>query len=140
MSLFKLFLLFLSIQLTVFAPDDNKVNLTIHIKEIRNNKGNIILELRNGKKKFVKGITKKVKDKKCTIIIKNLKPGKYSYKYFHDENKNKKLDTGFMGIPKEGYGFSNNASGKFGPPAFKKTVFSIKKSSKHSCKPYYINL
>ena len=38
----------------------------------------------------------------------NLPPGTYAAKVMHDENDNGKLDTNFMGMPIEGYGFSNN--------------------------------
>jgi len=36
-----------------------------------------------------------------------------------------KLDTNFLGIPKEPYGFSNNPSTLFGPPSFKKASFVL---------------
>jgi uncharacterized protein (DUF2141 family) len=32
-------------------------------------------------------------------------------------------DKNFFGIPQEGYGFSNNARGSMGPPAFDKAAF-----------------
>ena len=59
------------------------------------------------------------------VSIPNLEAGKYAIAVFHDENKNKKLDKNFVGIPKEGYGFSNNAVGKLGPPKFSETSFSL---------------
>ena len=37
---------------------------------------------------------------------------------YQDLNRNQKLDTGFAGIPKEPYGFSNGARGRFGPASF----------------------
>lgn len=43
---------------------------------------------------------------------------KYAIAVYHDVNSNSKLDKNFFGIPKEGYGFSNNARGTFGPPSF----------------------
>ncbi len=45
-------------------------------------------------------------------------PGRYAVALFHDENDNGVLDTNLMGIPVEGYGFTNNARGTFGPPDF----------------------
>jgi uncharacterized protein (DUF2141 family) len=70
-----------------------------------------------------------------------LKPGKYAFKYFHDENNNnKKMDTNVIGIPKEGYGFSNNAKGRFGPPDFKDTIFEIKNDTTIICTINYINI
>lgn len=44
---------------------------------------------------------------------------------FHDENENGKLDTNFLGIPKEGFGFSRNPRVMFGPPGFKESVLSV---------------
>ena len=38
----------------------------------------------------------------------NLPAGNYAVQVMHDENENNKLDTNFMGMPIEGYGFSNN--------------------------------
>ena len=43
-------------------------------------------------------------------------------------NENKKIDTNFLGIPKEPYGFSNQKKGRFGPPKFKEVVFKLNKS------------
>jgi uncharacterized protein (DUF2141 family) len=58
-------------------------------------------------------------DKKCTLLFKNLKPGKYAVRYFHDENLNGVMETNMAGKPKEGYGFSNNVTGMFGLPRLK---------------------
>ena len=40
--------------------------------------------------------------------FKNLKPGSYAVMITHDENGNGKLDSNLMGMPLEGFGFSNN--------------------------------
>src|SRR5262245_43967145 len=53
----------------------------------------------------------------------NIAPGRYAVSVFHDENSNGKLDTKFMGIPREGVGASNNATGHFGPPSFDAASF-----------------
>jgi uncharacterized protein (DUF2141 family) len=44
----------------------------------------------------------------ASFIFKDLKPGSYAVMITHDENGNGKLDTNLMGMPLEGYGFSNN--------------------------------
>jgi len=49
--------------------------------------------------------------------------GTHAVAFFHDENSNGKLDTKFMGIPREGVGASNNAKGHFGPPKFDAAAF-----------------
>ena len=44
----------------------------------------------------------------ATFLFKDLKPGNYAVMITHDENGNGKLDANVVGMPLEGYGFSNN--------------------------------
>ena len=62
------------------------------------------------------------------ISVKGLKRGTYAIEVFHDENRNGEFDQGLLGIPLEGYGFSNNASGFLGPPSFKGAVVIFNKN------------
>jgi len=109
------------------------------VKNLENNKGSILVDFRDGKDQKLKDYTEKIVDKKCSVTVRSLSPGKYSFKYFHDENNNKELDKYWIGAPSEGYGFSNNAKGTFGPPDFKETIFEIKKDTTIFCTPYYFN-
>ena len=54
-----------------------------------------------------------------------LPPGEYAITVFFDHNKNGKLDTNLIGIPKEPMGLSNNARAKYGPPKYEDAVFSL---------------
>lgn len=45
-------------------------------------------------------------------------PGRYAIVVIHDENENQKLDRNFFGIPKEGFGFSNNPRVIFSAPSW----------------------
>lgn len=51
--------------------------------------------------------------------------GRYSISSFHDRNANEKLDSNFVGLPTEPYGFSLNARGRFGPPSFDDMAFEV---------------
>ena len=64
-----------------------------------------------------------ISDKHATCEFQSVPPGTYAVAVFHDENSNGKLDTNFMGIPREGVGASNNAKGRFGPPKFPAAAF-----------------
>jgi uncharacterized protein (DUF2141 family) len=64
-----------------------------------------------------------IENKQVVVVIDSLQYGEYAVKVFHDENRNGKIDTNFLGIPTEDYGFSNNASGWFGPPSWKNAKF-----------------
>ncbi|MBK9421539.1 MAG: DUF2141 domain-containing protein [Flavobacteriales bacterium] len=55
-----------------------------------------------------------------------LVPGTYAVKVFHDVNENRKLDTNWIGWPKEPYGFSNDAPMNMGPPPFKLAAIEVK--------------
>ena len=55
---------------------------------------------------------------------------KYAIAVYHEVNGNGKLDKNFLGIPTEGYGFSNNARGTFGPPNFNDTAVSLDTETK----------
>jgi uncharacterized protein (DUF2141 family) len=51
--------------------------------------------------------------------------GAYAISLFIDVNGNQEFDTNFLGLPKEQYGFSNNAMGTFGPPKFEPASFIL---------------
>lgn len=127
-------LLFTLFQLSLKA----QVSLKIVIENLENNSGCVIMDFRDGDDKALKGIFENISDNQCVITLDSLQPGKYSFKYFHDENNNNEMDTNWIGIPKEGMGFSNNAKGKFGPPDFEDTVFEVKKDTTIVCTAYYI--
>ena len=63
------------------------------------------------------------------LLAKDLPEGTYAIKAFHDVNDNGVLDTNWMGIPKEPYGFSNDAMGTMGPPKFDQASFVVRKGS-----------
>ena len=55
----------------------------------------------------------------------DLPNGTYAIGIFVDTNYNNKMDRNFFGVPKEQYGFSNDAKGSFGPPSFKDASFTV---------------
>ncbi|MBY0427835.1 MAG: DUF2141 domain-containing protein, partial [Alphaproteobacteria bacterium] len=75
----------------------------------------------------------KSKDKQMVKIVqgtavfsfKGVAPGTYAVAVYHDENGNGKMDTNFIGIPKERTGASNDAKGKMGPPKFQDAKFVV---------------
>jgi uncharacterized protein (DUF2141 family) len=65
-----------------------------------------------------------IADKAASCTFADVKPGTYAVAVFHDEDDNGKLDTGFMGIPTEPTGASNDAHGSMGPPKFEDAQFN----------------
>lgn len=96
-----------------------------------------MLQLFDSTQKVIKEEMSPVKENKCHILIANLDAGKYAIRYYHDENMNGKMETNLFGKPTEGYGFSNNVTGKFGPPPFEKWLFEVSGDKKIILKPTY---
>ena len=114
-----------------------QVTLTIEINDLRNNEGQILFELSNEEEEMVFAITGAISENRCVIVIENVESGMYAFRYFHDENMNDKLDTNWLGIPKEGFGFSNEPRMTFGLPSFEKTLFELINSEVKTSKPKY---
>jgi len=51
--------------------------------------------------------------------------GEYALSVFYDKNNDGKLNTNFIGMPKEPIAMSNNAVAKMGPPRYADAVFSL---------------
>lgn len=77
-----------------------------------------------------KGFYAPISSGAAQVKIEELPYGTYAVKAFHDENNNKKLDKRMFGIPKERYGFSNNARSPFGPPSFEDASFILDSAEK----------
>ncbi len=95
------------------VPLARGAELTVTISDIRNAKGSIMLSVVNSdaawnnQEKPV--AAQKIAASGKEVVLKfDLPAGDYAVQVLHDENENGKLDTNFMGMPTEGYGFSNN--------------------------------
>ena len=60
----------------------------------------------------------KIRKDQARCDFEDIPPGTYAMAVVHDENMNGKLDTNWLGLPTEGYGFSNDATGLLGAPTF----------------------
>lgn len=60
-----------------------------------------------------------------TVVIPGLAPGRYAVAAYHDTDGNGALTLWPFGLPKEAYGFSRDARGQFGPPAFAAAAFDL---------------
>lgn len=65
-----------------------------------------------------------------TVTVTLPHAGKYAVAVYQDKNGNNKLDSNFMGIPNEPFGFSNLKSFPMGSPKFKTAAFDVEKDQK----------
>jgi uncharacterized protein (DUF2141 family) len=109
-------------------------SLTIRIIGARNGKGVIRAAVFRDAKGFPNNASEAVQTQAAAIdpqtltakiVFTDLPGGIYAVSIFHDENMNQKLDKNLIGIPKEGYGASNNPKKKMGPPNFEEAKFEL---------------
>lgn len=105
-------------------------NLKIWIKGIRSLKGSLFIGLYNkpagfGSDNAYRGVSYEISGTEMWVTFDSIHKGSFAVAIIHDENNNRKLDQGEMGIPTEGYGFSNDARGLFGPPDYRLAMFYV---------------
>lgn len=103
--------------------------LVVTVEGTRGKNGSVMVGLFTDRKKFLKKATYgkviPASVHATRVVFENLEPGEYGISVIHDMNSNGKLDTNILGIPKEGFGFGNNAMGVFGPPTFENAKILI---------------
>ena len=106
----------------------NENKLTVEITNVTSKEGQIILAIYNSSENYDKRIAfqeVKLKPEVDTVTFEtNVPDGEYLVMLVHDINKNGKLDTSFIGMPKEPVGLSNY-DGKGIPGKFKKHKFTV---------------
>jgi uncharacterized protein (DUF2141 family) len=113
-TLFSLF--FLLLGMGGFAQT---YTLTLEVRGFKSTKGTVKLNVQNAAKKEVFQKVEALSSTVYRITITGLVKGQYAVNVFHDKNNNNKLDTNILGIPKEGWGCSNDARGFMSAPSFK---------------------
>lgn len=104
--------------------------LTVEIVGFKSEQGTAKIALYRTKDDYLKKAERSgrgtIQGGKATVVLEGLEPGTLVVSAFHDENDNDKLDSNWIGIPKEGTGVSNNAKGRMGPPKFDDARFELK--------------
>lgn len=111
-----------------------QTSMVVVIKNVKETKGKISVALFNREGDFMgKSLVSQstvAKTGEVQLTLDNIAPGNYAISVMHDANENDELDSNAFGIPKEGFGFSNDAMGMFGPPSFEKAKFNFTGESK----------
>jgi len=120
-----------ALPLIVTATASRAAELEVVITNIQSATGFVRLGLYNDPERFPKrkgtidGGDVKVTGDTATYVFRNLKPGDYAVAIYHDANANKRFDK-TLGIPTEGFGFSNNARPRLSAPSFKRAAVTVK--------------
>ncbi len=112
-------------------------DLIVTVKNVRGDKGSVMIAVYD-KSNYMHEDQTQLKQSsnanagEVKFVFHDVPAGTYAVASYHDENDNKKLDRNFVGLPKEGYGFSNDARGTTGPPAFSQAAFTFDGASDKS--------
>ena len=100
--------------------------LTIRVENTEPGKGHLMVGIFNDERNFpddyFKGQRVIVTNTTMVITFTDLPEGVYAVSVYQDTNDNEQLDKNIFGVPKEKYGFSNNA----GRPNYEKCLFDFK--------------
>jgi uncharacterized protein (DUF2141 family) len=106
--------------------------IEIYIQGIRSQAGSLVIGVFESQENFKNdlAVVTKIIDKtlvhKGGVMIKiELDPGTYGLAILDDENDDRKMNYNLLGIPKEGFGFSNYYPGGITRPKFKQFSFSL---------------
>lgn len=109
--------------LLLLAGNGHGAGLRVAIEQLRNDRGLLHLCLTRDARHFPDcsgdpfAVKRSVPASSATVRFEGLEPGSYALAVLHDENRNGRLDS-FLGIPREGFGFSGDAGARLGPPPF----------------------
>lgn len=117
---------------SIFSQE--KGDLRIELENLRNLKGTVSIVLFNSPEGFPEEDDKAYKWQSIDLgndapvfRFENLPAGEYAYAILHDENEDGKMKKNIVGIPKEGFGFSNNYRPRVKNPSFEDASFQLKK-------------
>ena len=104
-----------------FAP------LTVVVTHVRRALGHVRVEVclpAEFLKSCLQGAAAPAVKGETTVVVPDLPPGRYAIQAYLDENDNREVDQNFLGVPKEGVGFSQDAPFGLGPPTFRRAAFT----------------
>ncbi|MAQ70252.1 MAG: hypothetical protein CMD23_04070 [Flavobacteriales bacterium] len=120
----------------VEAHDMNQetTNIQLEVSGLNNTNGQLAIAIFDNADSFedenntYKDSTVIITDNAMIVLIENVNPGTYAISIFHDENENEELDVNWLGMPIEGFGFSNNPSIGFSAPQYEDCNFTIEEN------------
>ena len=124
-------LVFANLTTVAFAQSSSCRGIHVKVLNIRNSSGTVdcaLFESPGGfPREFLLSATNvmiiKVRRTEARCDFEDIPPGTYALAVIHDENMNGKLDTNWVGIPKDGYGFSYDGKALLGRPSFSAASF-----------------
>ena len=118
------------------SPRESQDAIRAHIEGLHSDRGEVVCALFAAADDFPKRMDRAfartaahILSGRATCKFPGVPAGVYALSVFHDENLNGRLDTNWLGIPREAVGASNNPKARMGPPKFAAAEFQYSGAS-----------
>ena len=117
---------------------DMKSELSIEISNVGTSEGMLYVQILAGEAAFaasspaIAQFVLPAAEPAVTFTFDSLPAGDYAIRVMHDLDGDGELATNMVGMPKEPWGISNNAKGRFGPPKWEAAHFTFPAVSSQS--------
>jgi len=110
----------------------SKLEIRMRVDNVKNSKGYIVADLHNhieadflDPEKVVLRVRASAVKGSTSLCIPLMQPGDYAIAIYHDKNSNRRFDKGFLRIPKERFGMSNDPKFKLDSPTYEQAAFPV---------------
>jgi uncharacterized protein (DUF2141 family) len=121
-----------ALQVTATPALASSSSLIVNIDGLKSQEGNVCLALFSNSQDFpmrgekaLRNECFKVSGLTMQVMLKGLPPGTYAIAALHDANGDHQANRNRLGLPTEGFGFSQNPGFSFSPPSFEEACFRL---------------
>ncbi|WP_169791609.1 DUF2141 domain-containing protein [Sandaracinus amylolyticus] len=115
------------------APASETLSLVFRVRGLRSDRGQVMGALFDRPERWVRAgeevaachVRIRGREARCELTV---RPGRYAFAFAHDEDGDGRFDRDFLGIPQEGYGFSNNVRPSLSLPSFQSAAFAFREA------------
>jgi uncharacterized protein (DUF2141 family) len=110
----------------------SKGRIVVDVESFRNDQGDALFALFRTSEGFPKEplkaarrVASAIANAHSQVVFDDVEPGEFAVSVLHDEDGDREVKTGMLGIPREGIGFSRDARAVFGPPKYKNAQLTL---------------
>ncbi len=117
-------------------PGPGKGSLSIEVVGVESDRGHVLVALYTSGDAWPEPdgayATREVRARKGKVVVSfdELPAGAYAIAIMHDADDNGRMTTSIVGIPKEAYGFGNDARATFSAPSFGESLVEVSGKTK----------
>jgi uncharacterized protein (DUF2141 family) len=105
-------------------------SITFVVRNLRNDQGRVMGALFDRPERWVREgeevatCRAEIRARRARCVM-QVRPGRYAFAFAHDEDADGQFDRDFLGLPSEGYGFSNDVRPSLSLPSWHSAAFEV---------------